>query len=214
LPVCDHFETRTLAPQWNFLRTPRDDFWSLSARPGHLRLRLRPERLTDLANPSFVGRRQQHMRFAARAALEFKPQHDYECAGLVLLQNNEFHFRFVVTGGAATTVRLVKRSSTEPVVKWIPSSTGTDMTLAELPIESSRIYLKVEGDGQAYSFYVATEPEAWQPVAEGVDGRILSTPCAGGFVGTYIGMYASSNGQPSTNTADFDWFEYVGLDEI
>jgi hypothetical protein len=23
-------------------------------------------------------------------------------------------------------------------------------------------------------------------------------------------MYASSNGQPSTNTADFDWFEYIG----
>ena len=45
------------------------------------------------------------------------------------------------------------------------------------------------------------------------DGRILSTPVAGGFVGAYIGMYASSNGQPSVNTADFDWFEYVGPDE-
>jgi hypothetical protein len=26
-------------------------------------------------------------------------------------------------------------------------------------------------------------------------------------------MYASNNGQPSTNMADFDWFEYIGLDE-
>jgi xylan 1,4-beta-xylosidase len=212
-PACDHFETRTLAPEWNFLRTPRDDFWSLSARPGHLRLRLRPERLTDLANPSFVGRRQQHMRFAARAALEFTPRHAGECAGLVLLQNNEAHFRFVIAGGAATTVRLVKRSAPEPVMRPLPISAGTDVILAELPIESRRFYFKVEADGQAYSFYIATEPEAWQPVAEGVDGRILSTPWAGGFVGTYIGMYASSNGQPSTNTADFDWFEYIGLDE-
>jgi xylan 1,4-beta-xylosidase len=48
-------------------------------------------------------------------------------------------------------------------------------------------------------------------VAQAVDGRILSTPVAGGFVGTYIGMYASSNGQPSQNVADFDWFEYLGL---
>jgi xylan 1,4-beta-xylosidase len=214
LPVCDHFETQTLAPQWNFLRTPRDDFWSLSVRPGYLRLQLRPERLTDLANPSFVGRRQQHMRFTARAALEFTPQHDYECAGLVLLQNNEFHFRFVITGGAATTVRLVKRSAPEPNLRFMPMPTGTDVTLAEFPIESNRFYFKVGADGQAYSFYIATEPEAWQPVAEGVDGRILSTPLAGGFVGTYIGMYTSSNGQPSANTADFDWFEYVGLDEI
>jgi beta-xylosidase len=46
-----------------------------------------------------------------------------------------------------------------------------------------------------------------------VDGRILSTPVAGGFVGAYIAMYASSNGQPGTNHADFDWFEYIGLDE-
>jgi alpha-N-arabinofuranosidase len=215
LPVCDHFETQTPALQWNFLRTPRDDFWSLSDRPGYLRLRLRPERLTDLANPSFVGRRQQHMRFAVRAALEFKPQHEDECAGLVLLQNNEFHFRFVVTvAEAATTVRLVKRSTPEPNPRLLPIQTGTDVTLAERPIEGNRFYFKVEADGQAYSFYIATEPEVFeQPVAQGVDGRVLSTPFAGGFVGAYIGMYASSNGQPSTNHADFDWFEYNGLEE-
>jgi alpha-N-arabinofuranosidase len=35
---------------------------------------------------------------------------------------------------------------------------------------------------------------------------------AGGFVGAYIAMYASSNGQPGTNHADFDWFEYVGIE--
>jgi xylan 1,4-beta-xylosidase len=65
---------------------------------------------------------------------------------------------------------------------------------------------------QAYSFYVAGEPDKWHPVAQDVDGRILSTPVAGGFVGTYIAMYASSNGQPSTNSADFDWFEYIGTE--
>jgi alpha-N-arabinofuranosidase len=107
----------------------------------------------------------------------------------------------------------VKRSTPEPSARLLPIQTGTDVMLAEMPIEGNRFYFKVEADGQAYSFYIGTEPEAWQPVAEGVDGRILSTPFAGGFVGTYIGMYASSNGQPSTNTADFDLFEYVGLDE-
>ena len=47
-------------------------------------------------------------------------------------------------------------------------------------------------------------------IADKVDGRILSVMVAGGFVGTYIGLYASSNGQTSLNVADFDWFEYVG----
>jgi xylan 1,4-beta-xylosidase len=46
----------------------------------------------------------------------------------------------------------------------------------------------------------------WRALAENVDGRILSTPVAGGFVGTYIGMYASRNGQPGTSNADFGWW--------
>lgn len=201
-PACDHFEAQTLAYHWNFLRTPRDDFWSLSERPGYLRLRLRPQRLSERTNPSFVGRRQQHIHFAARAALEFTPRTEHECAGLVLVQNNDLHFRFVVTQGNKTVVRLIKRAQ------------GVEEMLAEQPVGGGRLYLKVEGRGQAYSFYVAVEPEAWRPLAEDVDGRILSTPVAGGFVGAYLAMYVSSNGQPSTNSADFDWFEYIGLDEI
>jgi alpha-N-arabinofuranosidase len=74
------------------------------------------------------------------------------------------------------------------------------------------IYLKVEAHEQSYNFYVAETPGQWRPLAENVDGRILSTPVAGGFVGAWIAMYASSNGQPSTNHADFDWFEYLGLE--
>ena len=41
----------------------------------------------------------------------------------------------------------------------------------------------------------------------------LSSEKAGGFTGVFIGLYATGNGQKSTRPADFDWFEYVGLDE-
>ena len=59
-----------------------------------------------------------------------------------------------------------------------------------------------------------SEYESWRLVAEEVDGRILSTQVAGGFVGTYIGMYASSNGQTSKTVADWDRFEYSGTEKI
>ena len=71
--------------------------------------------------------------------------------------------------------------------------------------------MRVEAVEQDYSFYFATSPEAWETLAEKVDGRILSTDLARSFVGAYIGMYASSNGRESENVADFDWFEYVGV---
>ncbi len=200
-PARDDFDSPTLAFQWNFLRTPREDFYSLSGRPSHLRLRLRLQRLSEPSNPSFVGRRQQHIHFQAQCAVEFTPQNEHECAGLVLIQNNDFHFRFVLTKAANPVLRLIKRAQ------------GEEEILAEQhPVQPRKLYLKVEAHEQTYNFYVAEKPEEWQAVAEGVDGRILSTPVAGGFVGTWIAMYASSNGQSSTNHADFDWFEYTGLE--
>ena len=197
-PACDPFDSPSLALCWNMLRTPRDPFWSLTERPGFLRLRLRPQTVMEWANPSFIGRRQQHRHFAARAAMEFTPAAN-ECAGLVLLQNNDYQFRFVVTAvDGATVAQLIRRER------------GVDTVLGQQTVTAGRCYLKVEARGQSYAFHVATEAGVWAPVAEGVDGRVLSTTVAGGFTGAYVGMYASSNGQPSDNVADFDWFEYTG----
>jgi xylan 1,4-beta-xylosidase len=213
VPVCDHFEGETLAFHWNCLRTPREAFYSLTERPGYLRLKLRPQMLSEWANPSFVGRRQQHMHFAARVKIEFTPQAEHECAGVVILQNSDFHYRLVVTQGSDSPVaRLIQRKGDENQMRqMLERAPAEESTLAEQPLDAGCVYFKVEAHGQAYSFYVANAPEAWQPLAENVDGRILSTPVAGGFVGAYIGMYASSNGQPSDNVADFDWFEYTEI---
>jgi alpha-N-arabinofuranosidase len=199
-PTCDQFDALQLADCWNLIRTPREEIYSLTERPSHLRLYLRPEQLAEQVNPSFVGRRQQHINFTAQTVLEFSPQQANECAGMVLLQNNNFHFRFVVcqADGGETAVRLIKRA------------TGEEGVLAQLPVSGERYYFKVAARGQAYSFYIATEPGVWQTVSKGVDGRLLSTPVASGFTGAYLGMYASSSGQPSQNVADFDWFEYQG----
>jgi len=201
-PDRDDFDQPALAHQWFFLRTPRADFWSLRERSGWLRLRLRPDRLSEQVNPSFVGRRQQHIDFSAQTALDFTPHSAHECAGLALVQNNDFHFCFVVTRTDRPVIRLIKRAA------------GVEEVLAEQPITSRHCYLKIEAHEQAYSFYAATEPDQWQLVAADIDGRILSTPVAGGFVGAVIALYASSNGQVSNNHADFDWFEYMGLEAV
>ena len=196
LPARDDFNDTTLAYHWNFLRTPREDFYSLTERKGFLCLKLRPQQVTEHSNPSFVGRRQQHINFTAQTKFEFTPQAG-ECAGLVLIQNNDFHFRFVVMHENENIIRLIKRSH------------GKDEIIATQPLPVNRYTLKVTAHEQDYSFYFSTDGQ-WQTLAEDIDGRILSTPVAGGFVGAYIAMYASSNGQHSANHVDFDWFEYQG----
>jgi alpha-N-arabinofuranosidase len=198
---CDNFDEPSLPLHWNFLRTPREEFYSLKQRPGYLRLRLRPQRLSESSNPSFVGRRQQHVHFSAQAAIEFVPQNEDECAGLALIQNKDFYFLLVLT------------HTTQPVIRLIRRAQGVESLLAEQAVTPGKMYLRVDAHEQSYNFYVANEPGEWQILASDVDGRILSTPVAGGFVGAYIAMYASSNGKPSMNYADFDWFEYAGLEQ-
>jgi alpha-N-arabinofuranosidase len=198
-PLRDDFDNTTLAYHWNFLRTPHEDFYSLTERPGFFRLHLRPQKLSEQSNPSFVGRRQQHINFTAQTEYEFTPHSNNECAGLALIQNKDFYYLFVVTRDTDIVVRLIKRTH------------GIEETLVTQPVSASRFVLKISACGQNYNFYFSTNNQ-WRPLAENIDGRILSTPVAGGFVGTYIGMYASSNGQPGANHADFDWFEYSNQD--
>ena len=159
---------------------------------------MRPQQLKEPGNPSFVGRRQQHINFTAETELEFTPRSVHEDAGLVLIQNNDFHFRFVVTFENAPVIKLIKRSH------------GQEEVLASQSVSAGYYILKVSARAQDYNFYFSTDG-LWHTLAYNVDGRILSTPVAGGFVGAYIAIYASSNGHPSTNHADFNWFEYREL---
>lgn len=188
-PVCDTFDEPELRPCWNQLRTPRERFWDLT--PGRLRLRLRPETLTERGCPSLIARRQQHAHFAAYTALDFTPTSGNECAGLVLLQNDAFQLRCEISLGVA---RLIRRAE------------GTDELLADRPIAGGRIRIAVEAHDQAYQFRLDGAEFGAQ-----ADGRILSHEPARSFTGAYLGMYASSNGSPSTTTADFAYFEYHDL---
>ncbi len=202
----DHFDSRNPGMAWNTLRTPREEIYSLTERKGFMRLKLRPEKLSEKVNPSFIGRRQQHINFTAAASMEFEPDAPTEIAGIVLIQNNDYHFRIEYTMDAAHDGCCGKRN----LIRLIKREAGKEDVLAEASFYAYPLYLKVTARGQDYSFYYGKTPDALEVLLENVDGRILSTDKAGGFVGAYIGMYASSQGHSSSNHADFDWFSYQG----
>ncbi|WP_066195761.1 MULTISPECIES: glycoside hydrolase family 43 protein [Gracilibacillus] len=200
-PLHDSFESERLGDQWNFIRTPRESFWSLTERKGYLRLKAKQETIMEEENPSFVGRRQQHIDFYAELAMEFKPAQSTDSAGLVLLQNHGYQIRVeMVTENEQPTLKLVRREA------------GSDQLIATQALEDWCVYLSVEGNGQDYTFSYAIDPAERHLLARDVDGRVLSTDLASGFVGAYIGMYCSGNGKQSAGYADFDWFEYQGRD--
>ena len=209
--VKDEFASQKLNLHWTFLRTPREQWYDLQQRKGWMALQVRPETCSGTDNPTFLGRRQQHLRCTSSVDIDFSAKAENEKAGLLVFQN-ETHFYFL----CKSAVRGV------PVVELYKSATGTGKTPSmellasqKLGSESTEIPVKfrIEALGQTYSFLYSAQPGKWIALKENVDAHFLSTRVAGGFVGCMIAMYATSLGAPSENKAFFNWFEYTGNDE-
>ena len=207
----DEFDQKTLQPDWVFLRTPHDQWYSLNEKNGYLVIKLRPDMCSGTENPSFIGRRQQHAFGSASVSMNFLPKNDDEKAGLLVFQNEE-HFYFLCKSveGNEPVVQLFKSNkiSARDTMELVASR---KILNEESPKE---VFLKIEARGKTYAFFYSLEPAKWSLLKEGVDATWLSTRVAGGFVGSMYAMYATSSGKVSTNTASYDWFEYQGNDEV
>ncbi|HET8828715.1 MAG TPA: glycoside hydrolase family 43 protein, partial [Pelobium sp.] len=200
--IRDEFDNKQLGFVWNVIRTPTNNLYSLNSKKGTLRLFLKPETITEKTNPAFVGRRQQHMNFIASTAMQFTPR-GKETAGLLVYQNPEHHFKLEYL-----------RNDGNKVIRLTKIKAGKTEILAEKPVEAKHFYLKISATGQDYAFHYATKKGDWDLLADKVDGRMLNRTVAGGFTGVYLAMYASSNGDKTSNFADFSWFDYEGTDDI
>src|SRR6185503_15776890 len=89
----------------------------------------------------------------------------------------------------------------KPVVRLeravIGGTRGATEVIASAPLvprPGSTVYLKIQARGGLYDFSYGQDPDKWTVLARDVDGTILSTKRAEGFVGTYFGMYAHAEG--------------------
>ncbi len=194
IPLNGNFELRedfdgpNLAHYWNFIRTPRENWYDLESKPGMLGITARPYALYGKDQPSFIGRRQQHQYATASTAMFYKPEKKGDAAGLVAFQGEEFYYFLKVTmGDAGEEIQLEKRAG--------ELANHASEIIASAPISEIKnqpIYLKIEAKGRYYDFYYGFDKDDWKLLKENADGRILSTQVAGGFVGTMFGMYAYS----------------------
>ncbi len=200
----EDFKESKLPMYWLTLRTPQSDWYSLTQPNGSLTLNLRPETLSGKSNPSFVARRQQHLNGSASTKMEFKPASENEFAGIAAFQGEKNYYALGKTLSGGKQVVQLKKAD------------GTVLAETQLSKKESKqpLLLKVAFDGGKYNFFYATKEGDWKLLRDNVDGTYLSTRKAGGFVGTTIGMYATSQDKPSTSQATFDWFDYTGDDAI
>lgn len=180
----DDFNDTTLGMKWNFIRTPREKWYSLTDDPGFLGIKLRPESIRDLVNPSFLGRRQQHGWFTAVAAMTPVNFDTASNGGLIAFQNEQHYIYLGLKKNADGYGIFLERSGRD-------ENNGNPVTLAEQELRKKPdlIYLKITGKGSSYDFSYSYDGREWELLKGDVNARNLSTNIAGGFVGAYIGIY-------------------------
>jgi alpha-N-arabinofuranosidase len=183
--------------QWNFLRNPRDENYSLAGRPGWLRLNGSAVTMNDVDSPAFVGRRQMDLSCRFSTRLDFRPQRENEEAGLVIRGNEKNHFEIGVAlkdGKRQVFFRKVLDGKMSEPVHFEPVGDGD-------------VVLSVKAAPLSYEFFCQPKNGSVKKLGLALT-RDLSSEKIGGFTGVFIGLYATGNGQTNTVPADFDWFEY------
>ena len=199
-PVRDDFDAETLGLDWTFIRNPAHSFWSLTEKPGSLRLKGTAINFTTNDSPSFIGRRQAAFNLTASAKVNFIPKVENEEAGLVVRADDKNHYDLLITKRNGQRVAMLRKTLKDKVV---------DTTYKELPA-TGEVILSITATETTYTFEIKAAHVS--AILGTASTRDVSNEVVGGFTGVFIGMYASGNGQANTNPADFDWFDFRCLD--
>ena len=196
-PERDDFDGEKLRLHWNFLRNPYDKDWSLTARPGHLRLNGSSLSLKQNDSPAFVGRRQTALNMEASAKIDFTPVADNEEAGLIIRGNDKNHYDLLLTMRDGKRVAMMRQYLDDK---------EAGVSYADLP--EGDVVFSITSTPDEYKFWVNSADNGDRRLIGSAPTKNLSNEVITGFTGVYIAMYASGNGKDNTNPADFDWFEF------
>lgn len=182
----DEFDGPRLGLQWQWNANHQDEWYSLAARPGWLRLFPQPSPDTNLAQaPNLLLQKFPARSFSAETALDMSLAHDGAEAGLAVM-GRQYAALAVQRSGGQCRIGLRKNEGFE-VLQTCPSRLS--------------LRVKVE-DGGECAFMFA-----------GDSGKIILVPelfqaQQGVWIGAKVGLYHIAPGQPPAGHADFDYFRF------
>ena len=208
LPECvfernlfDDFNSDILNLEWEFVRNPDNGSWSLTERPGYLRIWTGDGQLFERRAKNTLLRREQELNYRAETKLEFAPDRDGEQAGLTCYYSTATYVRCAVCWEDGRKLRLV-----------INRNRGEELIAEVKDLPEGPVWIAVEVKGLTRTFSYSCDGKNWETVGvlencvylcdEGVpDDRKRHT-------GTLVGIYANNGGCGSRKAADFDYFRY------
>lgn len=209
----EDFDGPDLNQHFQALRVPITEDWaSLRARPGYLRLKGR-ESLYSKHNQSLIARRVQSFNVTVETAIEFSPDNYQQMAGLICYYNTNIYYYLYIS----------QDEDLGRVLNIACSDRGLYDEPLDRPVQlhdRQKIQLRATIAGKDLQFYYnqGNDSASWQQVGPLLDAGKLSDEYAEnvvqgylmdqGFTGAYAGICVQDL-SGSGKYADFDYFTYL-----
>ncbi|MBN2069223.1 MAG: glycoside hydrolase 43 family protein [Opitutales bacterium] len=185
-------ETSSLPLVWQWNHNPQDSYWSLSARPGYLRL------TTDRVDTDFLT---THNTLTQRT---FGPV----CSGTTLLDTAQMQEGdFAGLGLLQKLYGLigVKIEHGQPVLLMVNAQEEIPVDVERVPLPGNKVYLKVECDFRdlvdTAHFFYSLDGDQWKPFGDTLQMQYTMPH----FMGYRFALFNYATLTPG-GSADFDFF--------
>jgi xylan 1,4-beta-xylosidase len=197
----DEFNNIELGLEWNFLRSPKESWYE--QKKGLMQIQLRPETVSELVNPSLIAQRTRHFNYQAITAFTFKSKKENEKAGMVIYRRHGNHYQLLKTKNKLVLIKTLQEGN---------KGEFTSQEISSIPYNKESVVFSVKVNGIKAQFYYGENQFELKPIGENQDYTVISDEVAEKFNGVFVGMYATSTGKESKNSALFDWFKYQGAE--
>ena len=189
----DDFTSSKLDLQWNFRRVPRENTYELNSKNKTLKLNLSPESFELRSQYNLMGFRQKETEFEYSSSMNFKPKKNFSEAGLSIFSQDDNYINFTVkkhNNKTLLNLSVKPRDQKLDVIKSIPLKYNENIILKILSKDNKYIYYYSLDDGNSFEAFAET------------DANLVLCK---GYIGTNLGLYASSNGYKTKEYAEFEW---------
>ncbi|MEK7781676.1 MAG: glycoside hydrolase 43 family protein [Verrucomicrobiota bacterium] len=182
----DEFSSSKLGLQWQWQANHRDDWFSLSARDGWLRLFAQPTGKDFAGTPNLLLQKFPARSFVAETVVEFTPAQAGDEAGVVVMGNSHAALALRATGQGT---RIVLRVD------------GGEQMVGETLRNRIKLRVRVR-DGGLCDFVLVSDEGVEKTLLEGFQAR------EGKWIGAKLGIYCLTTATTSAGAADFDYFRF------
>lgn len=183
---------------WNYLYNPKPENYTF--KDDSVELLGDEHCMYDMANYTWLGRRQRAHNTSVSVNLTFAAVAEGEEAGLTIFMNHKHHY----------AAGIICEEGQRKIIFY--RRIGSLMNREnEIVIDTDKVTFEIDSDKDFYTFYYRIDGGERVYLGRG-ETVYITTEVGGSFTGNYYALYAMGNGKASVTPASFTAFSYVEKD--